>query len=70
MYDSKFPAQHLGTAKYQAFVERKIRRADLLTKQIAIAKQIESLGEYQQRIIWQRDMLPLLKEEDELDQSK
>ena len=70
IYDSKFPAQHIGTAKYQAFIEREIRRSELLTKQIAVAKQIEPVAESQQWQLWQLDMLPLLKEEDGLGQAK
>jgi hypothetical protein len=70
IYDSKFPDQHVGTGKYKAFIETEIRRSELLTKQIAIAKQIEPIAESQQRQLWQLDMLPLLKEEDGLDQSK
>lgn len=70
VYDSKFPAQHGQTTQYQASVEREIRRAELLTKQMAVAKQIEAIDESQRWEVWQRDMAPLLKEEDGLDQSR
>jgi hypothetical protein len=69
-YDGKFPAQHAATAKYQASTETEIRRAELLTKQIAVAKQIELSDVSHQWEFWQRDMVPLLKEEDGLDRSK
>jgi len=70
IYDSKFPAQHAGTQSYKGSIEREIRRSELLTQQIAVAKQIELLDESQQLAAWQRDMVPLLKAEDTLDQSK
>jgi hypothetical protein len=69
-YDAKFPAQRESTHKYVAFVEKEIRRGELLTKQIAVAKQIELLDPEQQRLAWQRDMLPLLDQEDALDKAK
>lgn len=69
-YDSKFPAQSETTRKFTNTVEREIRRGNLLMKQIATAKRIASLDEYQQGLTWRSEMLPLLKEEDALDQSK
>lgn len=70
IYDGKFPAQHEGTQRYKASIEREIRRSELLTQQIAVAKQIELLDESQQWAAWQRDMVPLLKAEDGLAESK
>jgi len=70
VYDSKFPAQHPATQKFIASIEREIRRSDMLTKQIAAAKHIALLYEYQQGAAWQSDMAPLLREEDALDKSK
>lgn len=69
-YDSKFPAQSETTRKFTNTVEREIRRSNILMKQIATAKRIASLDEYQQGLTWRSEMLPLLKEEDALDQSK
>jgi hypothetical protein len=69
-YDDKFPAQNEATHKYIASIEREIRRSDLLAKQIAAAKRIGLLDEEQQWTVWQSDMVPLLKEEDGLDQTK
>jgi hypothetical protein len=69
-YDGKFPAQHLATQKFIASIEREVRRSEMLTKQIATAKQIALLYGYQQGAAWQSDMVPLLKEEDALDKSK
>ncbi len=70
IYDSKFPAQHEGTQGYKASIEREIRRSQLLTQQIAVAKQIELQDESQQWAAWQRDMVPLLTAEDGLAESK
>lgn len=70
IYDSKFPAQHEGTQKYRTVIDREIRRSELLTRQIAVAKQIGSLDQYQQWAAWQRDMAPLLNEEDGLTQPR
>jgi hypothetical protein len=69
-YDSKFPAQHEATRKLIASNDREIRRSDLLTKQISAAKQIVSLDETAQATAWQNEMMPLLQEEDALDQAK
>jgi hypothetical protein len=69
-YDNKFPAQRDATHKYIASIEKEIRRSNLLTKQIAVAKQIGLLDENQQWAVWQSEMMPLLKEEDALDESK
>jgi len=69
-YDSKFPAQSDTTHKFMGTIERENRRSGLLTKQIEAAKQIALLDEYQQGAAWKSDMIPLLKEEDALDESK
>jgi hypothetical protein len=47
-----------------------IRRMALLKKQIAVAKRIDGLDQNDQMIIWENEMLPLLKQEDALDKSK
>jgi hypothetical protein len=55
---------------YANTIEREIRRSELLKKQIATAKKISELDEYQQAAAWQGDMIPILEEEDALDKSK
>jgi hypothetical protein len=70
VYNSKFPNEAAAMQKYSNTVEREIRRSDLLKKQIAIAKQIALLYEYQQGPAWRSEMLPILEEEDALDKSK
>lgn len=70
IYDRKFPAQHAETEKYQASVDKEIRRAQLLTKQIAMATKIEPIDLDHQLQLWRDEMMPLLKEEDALDNLK
>lgn len=70
LYKNKFPAQAEAMQKYSNTIEREIRRSDLLKKQIATAKQIALLNEYQQGQMWRSNMLPILEEEDALDKSK
>jgi hypothetical protein len=69
-YDSKFPTQHAATQKYKSSVDKEIRRSALLAKQIAVAKQIGLLEEPYQISYWRSEMVPLLNEEDTLDQSR
>jgi hypothetical protein len=69
VYDGKFPDQADSMRKYASTIEKEIRRSDLLKKQIASAKQIASLSEYQQSIAWRSQMVPILEEEDALDKS-
>lgn len=68
-YEERFPAQREAARKNIAFAEKELQRSDLLTKQIAVAKEIEFLDADQQRAIWSRDMSPLLEQEDALDKT-
>jgi Double zinc ribbon len=70
IYDVKFPAQRDSTREFIFSVKKEIRRSELLTKQITVAKQIELLDPDQQSLAWRRDMLPLLEAENTLDKSK
>ncbi len=70
VYISKFPNQAETMKTYANTVEREIRRSELLKKQVATAKKIAQLDEYQQAAAWRGDMLPILEEEDALDKSK
>jgi tellurite resistance protein len=70
VYNSKFPNEAAAMQKYSNTIEREIRRSDLLKKQIAAAKQIALLYEYQQGPAWRSEMLPILEAEDALDKSK
>jgi hypothetical protein len=70
VYISKFPKQTETMKAYANTVEREIRRSELLKKQIATAKKIAQLNEYQQAAAWRGDMLPILEEEAALDKSK
>ena len=70
LYNSKFPNQAEAMGKYSITIDKEIRRSELLKKQIAAAKQITLLDEYQQGRAWRSEMLPILEEEDALDKSK
>ena len=49
-------------------VEIEVKRADLLLKQIQVARQLRSINDADQQWAgWQNDMLPLLDEETALD---
>jgi hypothetical protein len=68
-YQARFPAQHENVQKQLAFVEKELKRSGLLARQIIIAKQVEQLDSDQQRLLWRRDMLPVLEQEDALDKT-
>ena len=70
VYDSKFPNQHEETAKSIHSIEVGLRRASLLNRQIAVAKEIAPLDPATQWDAWQAKMQPLLQDEDALDNIK
>jgi len=70
VYNSKFPSQSEAMRKYATTIGKEIRRSELLKKEITSAKQIALLDAYLQADAWRSEMMPLLKEEDALDQSK
>jgi len=70
LYNSKFPKQAETMQKFSNTIEREIRRCDLLRRQIFVANRIAQLGESEQGTAWRSEMLPIIREEDALDESK
>lgn len=68
-YDSKYPGSHESTQKWMNAMEFAIKRADILQKQIEIAKSIEQLDPEEQDIAWRTRMQPALDEETALEQA-
>jgi hypothetical protein len=68
VYDGKYPASHKTTETSLHDVEIEVKRADLLLKQIQVARQLRSINDADQQWAgWQNDMQPLLDEENALD---
>lgn len=67
VYDQKYPADHQNTAASIRSVEIGLKRADLLRRQIALAKEIETLRPEAQWDAWRTRMQPLLDDENALD---
>jgi hypothetical protein len=68
VYDGKYPASHKTTETSLHDVNIEVKRADLLLKQIQVARQLRSINDADQQWVgWKNDMQPLLDEENALD---
>lgn len=69
-YSSKFPADNSQLDKTISGFNVDIQRMALLKSEIAVAKEIDGQDENEKLVIWKQEMMPLLKREDALDESK
>ncbi|MCL5287357.1 MAG: hypothetical protein M1453_05100 [Acidobacteria bacterium] len=68
-YDRKYPSQRETNSETIKSIEIGLKRAELLRKQIVVAKEIEPLDPDAQWEAWQTRMQPLLDQENALDKS-
>ena len=69
-YAARFPDEGAQERNFIANLDISIRRMGLLKRQIAVAKKIDGLDESESRAAWVNEMIPVMKEEDDLDQTK
>jgi hypothetical protein len=67
LYDTRHSAEHDQTNKTLQNVDNEAMRADLLLKQIAVARRLRSMNGQQRFTAWEQDMQPLLDQEKGLD---
>jgi hypothetical protein len=70
VYAARFPDEGASGRNFISSLDISIRRMGLLKREIAVAKKIDGLDESEWRAVWVNEMIPVMKEEDSLDQTK